>query len=363
MENISFAWTGDLELLKQFVNEILNLDGEWSQPGSDRKVFTYGDSSITWRKNKCLLSFTGERSDEIKQEVCKQICVNNLTKATQSVFDESNKSSQACTEAIESLKADQKLNNEVIQSLAESISRISTVVCELQTRLENSDFNTPYLKSQSKESGNAKQSSEDSCIVMTELCKSPEHDPRASEIKENELNSNNCGEIENKSIASETHLNNQSMEINNQNQITYAEAVKSHCQSENKQIQAENNQIKGAELSNSLSSDGFIGVERKRKRNKSFFLSGIDENVKECQIYSYMTERNVVPIKISMFQSKRKGTASAKILVPSNCSSQILSTHFWPRFIHCKLWQRKEIRDRTCNEQKLTQSGTHSTYV
>ena len=60
---------------------------------------------------------------------------------------------------------------------------------------------------------------------MTELCKSPEHDPRASEIKENELNSNNCGEIENKSIASATHLNNQSMEIINQNQITYAEAV------------------------------------------------------------------------------------------------------------------------------------------
>ena len=223
MENISFAWTGDLELLKQFVNDNLNLDGEWSQPGSDRKD---GDSSITWRKNKCLLSFTGERSDEVKQEVCKQICVNSLAKVTQSVFDQSNKSSQACTEAIESLKADQKLNNGVIQSLAESISCISTVVCELQTRLENSDFNTPYLKSQSKESGNANQSSEDSCIVMTELCKSPEHDPRASEIKENELNSNNCGEIENKSIASETHLNNQSMEIINQNQITYAEVEK-----------------------------------------------------------------------------------------------------------------------------------------
>ena len=172
----------------------------------------------------------------MKREVCKQICVNSLAKATQSVFDQSNKSQQACTEAIESLKADQKLNNGVIQSLAESISRISAVVCELQTRLENSDFNTPYLKSQSEESGNANQSSEDSCIVMTELCKSPEHDPRASETKENELNLNNCGEIENKSISSETHLNNQSMEIINQNQITYAEAVKSHCQSKNKQI-------------------------------------------------------------------------------------------------------------------------------
>ena len=128
MENIiSFAWTGDLELLKQFVDEILYLDGEWSQPVSDRKVFTYGDSSITWRKNKCLLSFTGERSDELKQEVCKQIFLNNLAKATQSVFDQSSKSSQACTEAIESLKADQKLNNGSFsrwQSLSHAFRRL-----------------------------------------------------------------------------------------------------------------------------------------------------------------------------------------------------------------------------------------------
>ena len=128
MENISLAWTGDLELLKQFVKEILNLDGVWSQPGSDRKVFTYYDSSITWRKNKCLLSFTGEKSDKVKQEVCKHLCVNNSTKATQPVLDQSNRPSNDCTEAIESLKTDQKLSNETIQSLAESVSCISTVV-------------------------------------------------------------------------------------------------------------------------------------------------------------------------------------------------------------------------------------------
>ena len=50
----------------------------------------------------------------------------------------------------------------------------------------------------------------------------------------------------------------------------------------------------------------------------------------------------------------------------SNPQTQVMvadQPDFWPRFIHCKLWQRKEIRDRTCNEQKFTQSGTHSTYV
>lgn len=252
--------------------------------------------------------------------------------------------------------------------MAESLSRISTVVSELQTRLESySDLNTPLLKPQTKEGENISQlGNDESCIVTAELCEFPDRtnmDLSDLETKENELDLNNIGEIENKSTADEIHTNNQFMEINNQNQITYAEAVKSNFSSENKQINAENNQIKSAKLPNGLSSDGFIGVERKRKRNKSFFLSGIDENVKECQIYSYMAERNVIPTKILMFQSKRKGTVSAKILVPSNCSSQILSEHFWPEFIHCKLWQRKEVRDPTCQKYKLTLRGIHSTYV
>ena len=121
MENISLAWTGDLEFLKQFVKEILNFDGVRLQPGSDRKVFTYWFVDIMWRKNKGLLSFAVEKSDKVKQEVCKHLCVNNSTKATQSVLDESNKPSNDCAEAIESLKSDKKLSNETIQSLAASL--------------------------------------------------------------------------------------------------------------------------------------------------------------------------------------------------------------------------------------------------
>ena len=55
-----------------------------------------------------------------------------------------------------------------------------------------------------------------------------------------------------------------------------------------------------------------------------------------------MAKRNIDPIKISTFQSKRKGTVSAKILIPSNCREQVLSKHFWPKSIHCKLWQQGE---------------------
>ena len=81
----------------------------------------------------------------------------------------------------------------------------------------------------------------------------------------------------------------------------------------------------------------------KTEKKKSFFYFGIDKNAKECQIYSYMADRNVVPIKISMFQSKRKGTVSAKIVVTSDCGLQVLSGHFWPKFIYCKLWEKKEF--------------------
>ena len=73
--------------------------------------------------------------------------MNNSTKATKSVLDQSNKRSNDCAEAIESLKSDQKLSNETIQSLSESVSRISTVLSQLQMRLESSEFNMPYLYS------------------------------------------------------------------------------------------------------------------------------------------------------------------------------------------------------------------------
>ena len=71
---LSFAWTGDFESLKQFVSDTLKLDGTWSQPGGDKKLFTFGDSSISWRKNKNLLSLDGEKASNLKRKLCKQIC-------------------------------------------------------------------------------------------------------------------------------------------------------------------------------------------------------------------------------------------------------------------------------------------------
>ena len=86
-KHISLAWTADFDLLEQFVNDILMLDGVWSQPGGYRKVFTFGDSTIVWRKNRNLLSFTGGKPNDIKKrdmstDVCERLdkaCFANTT--------------------------------------------------------------------------------------------------------------------------------------------------------------------------------------------------------------------------------------------------------------------------------------------
>ena len=82
IENISHAWTGDLVSLKQFSSEVLKLDGKWSQPGGDKKLFTFGNSTMVWRKNKHVLTINGERSEEIKKQICEVMLKDNLTLPT-----------------------------------------------------------------------------------------------------------------------------------------------------------------------------------------------------------------------------------------------------------------------------------------
>ena len=79
-------------------------------------------------------------------------------------------------------------------------------------------------------------------------------------------------------------------------------------------------------------SDGFVGVKRKRKNYKQFFLSGISKDVDDSQIASYFAKRNVIASHISLFPSKRLGTISAKVQEQS----------FWPKFVCCKPWQHKD---------------------
>ena len=60
-----------------------------------------------------------------------------------------------------------------------------------------------------------------------------------------------------------------------------------------KATEKENNQGKLDKIPDCDSSDGFIGIERKRRKFKQFFLSGIADQVNESQIISCLAKRNI----------------------------------------------------------------------
>ncbi len=93
-----------------------------------------------------------------------------------------------------------------------------------------------------------------------------------------------------------------------------------------------------------IPSDGFVGVEWKRKNFKQFFVSGFSKDVKDSQIALYLVKRNVIPSYISIFPSKRTGTISAKVGIPQASVSKVQEQNFWPRFVCCKPSQQKDKR-------------------
>lgn len=74
LKSLGLAWSGDFESLKTFVSESLKLNGTWSQPGGDKKIFTGKDVSIIWRKNKNFLAFEGVKANQQKEEICRLMC-------------------------------------------------------------------------------------------------------------------------------------------------------------------------------------------------------------------------------------------------------------------------------------------------
>jgi hypothetical protein len=77
-------------------------------------------------------------------------------------------------------------------------------------------------------------------------------------------------------------------------------------------------------------------------------------------------ERNVTPNNITIFQSKRVGTISAKIRIPLASSPIVLQENFWPKYVFCKPWLQKpkesERRSAT-QENGKTLMGINATFV
>ena len=126
---------------------------------------------------------------------------------------------------------------------------------------------------------------------------------------------------------------------NSKKKLTYAEVLKSNNANISSQLiskSSDNPKENCEEMLSNTSTDDFVGVQRKRKKFKSFFVSGISELVKEKQISSYFSRRNVIPSHISVFPSKRKGTIWAKIGIPIASISKVHEKTFWPMYVYCK---------------------------
>jgi hypothetical protein len=128
------------------------------------------------------------------------------------------------------------------------------------------------------------------------------------------------------------------------NKITYAKIVARSPKPKDKvEVKVNNHGLQKENTENTVlpndTPEGFIGVERKHKRVKKFFISGIVDNVKPNQVLTYLKQRGVVPTYMSMFASKRKGTLSAKIHIPSSSNHLVEKNDFWPKFVNCSPWQ------------------------
>ena len=133
----------------------MKLNGTWSQPGGDKKVFTGKDVSIIWRKNKNLMEFEGVKANQLKKEVCRLMC------------DYPSKSSDASVE-FENLKHGQLLNGKAIQELLDTVRRIDAVISQFQDFMEKNRSNCEE-KSSLREKSHAAIAKEMRCCDANDI--------------------------------------------------------------------------------------------------------------------------------------------------------------------------------------------------
>ena len=154
--NLCLAWDGVYGALKQFVQDSLKLEGTWSQPGGDKKVFKTDKCLISWRKNRKLLYIEGEKETQVKIELYKCLFDEEFQPSFQASLPCNSYDTSA---EIEELKSGQLTNGQAIQSLAESVSQMASIISQLQDRtkifeehfpevnkVNQTNFTTPSVK-------------------------------------------------------------------------------------------------------------------------------------------------------------------------------------------------------------------------
>ena len=108
--NLRLSWAGDLNSLKEFVENTLKVQGNWSSPAGEKKLFVANNVKILWWKNKKFLTIEGDDTNRIKNGMVNTLFMSlNLDRAKPSVdmatktensFNENHTTKQQCTSCI-----------------------------------------------------------------------------------------------------------------------------------------------------------------------------------------------------------------------------------------------------------------------
>ena len=335
----------------------------WSHPGGDKKLFTSDGVIISWRKSKGILLVSGDKAANIVTELCKQICNGGDGISAQGL--PLNKSADIYHD-IEDLKCGQSANGEAIQSLSDSICHISSVLSQLQDFMntrKKAVFDESTVTSPTNEYAKQAQIYDAEAINTTNV---PDQSINTTVNNWNEEHPKNGPLADERAM--ELQKTGETSEPTTYAKVVASQLVPSAAPEMNKHpVPNISGQLtKAVELPANkpvVFDDGFIGVERKRNRTKQLFLTGIAKNVKENQIQSYLEDRDVTPTQITIFQSKRKGTISAKVNIPSASLPLVQHEHFWPKFVTCKPWRPNLNGKKADQKARMTRSGNFSTYV
>ena len=74
LSNLKLSWRGDLASLQTFVEGNLNLQGTWSSPGGEKKLFVAENLTVQWLKNKKFLSIEGKNVHKVVHYLIEYIC-------------------------------------------------------------------------------------------------------------------------------------------------------------------------------------------------------------------------------------------------------------------------------------------------
>ena len=150
VEDFKLKWNGDIEPLRYFIVNELNLSGKWSSPGGEVKLFTNEDEvssegeivKIKWYQSKKTLLFEGSKAKQIERDIysIKQSNTSFKEGETCSRFDTSNlHNNDKFVEAINDFRLE-------IQQLKGIMEQNKTAIANLETVCKSSSNDTAYIE-------------------------------------------------------------------------------------------------------------------------------------------------------------------------------------------------------------------------